>query len=150
MIFNNISLYSKYEYLKDIIDKCFLYLKENDFTSIEDGSYQICNKARAIVQRYKCKDLKDCRFEAHDKHIDIQFIAKGQECIGIYNRDKCIVDEDKLLTQDVVFFKDIKGANFINLNAGDFLLITPDEAHMPQIKIGTNDEVIKVVVKIEI
>jgi len=113
-----------------------------------DGRYEIRgDEIFAVVARYKTKPRSEGRWEAHRKYIDIQFPAAGRELIGVTAADKLTVADAYNAESDIMFFDDSEG-DFITLAEDKFVLLFPQDAHMPCITANTPSDVIKVVVKI--
>jgi YhcH/YjgK/YiaL family protein len=100
-----------------------------------------------VVARYKTKPRPEGRWEAHRKYIDIQFLAAGKELIGVTAADKLTITDAYNEESDIMFFGDSEG-DFITLTEDKFVLLFPQDAHMPCITANTPSDVIKVVVKI--
>ena len=80
MIKDNSQHIDYYNYLTNDLQMGLKYLKETDFSSLENGKYEISGeKIYAIVQDYTSKPLEEGKFEAHKNHIDIQYIIEGEE-----------------------------------------------------------------------
>ena len=68
------------------LEKGFKFLQENDFSKMEPGRYEIDgSNVYAMVQQYDTKLIENCRWEAHRKYIDIQYIVSGKEKMGYSN-----------------------------------------------------------------
>ncbi len=149
MLASTISLAKKYDYLEDKFKKSYEWLQNNDVTKMEDGRYEICEGAFALVQRYTTVPFAEARFEAHDKFFDIQYLAEGYESFGVCMREGLEVTEDKLAESDVIFFKHPKFYTQVNLRKGDFVVVPPEEAHQPRAAYQEKPvPVVKVVVKV--
>lgn len=130
-----------FEFLEDISPK------------IANGKYEILGKkVFATVQEYTSKTPDECKFEAHRKYIDIQYIIKGEEQIGV-----CGIENFSPLTEydcekDIIFLhkKEIAMPKFIHLQEKEFAIFMPKDAHMPSICLDAPCVVKKVVVKIEV
>lgn len=139
------SVLSKERFLKS-----FQWLKDNDIVNMNDGRYDICEGAFAIVQRYKSLPFAECKFEAHDDYFDIQFIAKGIEEINIGKRDECEVTE-VIKEHDLVFLSTPKHYSSLTMRAGDYAVIAPYEAHQPRVAYNNEAcDVVKVVIKVAV
>ena len=126
----------------------FEWLKNTDLNSIKDGKYQIDgDNIYANVQTYTTKE--SAKYEAHKNYIDIQYMIKGVENIGVASSEDCMTcieyDEDK----DLEFF-DYNGdtEEMIILKEGDFAVFYPQDLHKPSLKHGNISSVKKVVVKV--
>ncbi|MFA4924796.1 MAG: YhcH/YjgK/YiaL family protein, partial [Ignavibacteriaceae bacterium] len=94
------------------------------------------------------QSAEELKWEAHRKYIDIQFVSKGFEQIGIEDINKVphLTEYDK--EKDVQFF--IGGGNHFPLIEKTFAIIFPHEVHKPGIAITKKSEVIKVVIKVRV
>ena len=101
--------------IKDILDNAetyygisenlktgFEWLKNNDLESIKNGRYVINDNVYANVQDYTTKD--DALYEAHKEYIDIQYMVKGKELIGISDIKNCKIREPYDSDKDIAFF----------------------------------------------
>ena len=149
MIFDNIKNSSFYYNLEEKIKIALKYLQENDLSQIENGKYEILGKdIFVIIQEYETKKQVLCRWEAHKNYIDIQFIIKGREQIGFANiadfSNTTEYDEEK----DIIFLEG--NGNTALVEQGFFMLLTPEDAHMPCIAAEKPEYVKKAVVKIKV
>jgi biofilm protein TabA len=101
----------------------------------------------AEVYITKIKD-ETCLAEGHIKNIDIQYITKGEEVIEVYTKDQVELvqeyDEDK----DYALYKPIAEGRKVVLKPYDFLILYPEDLHIPGLASGEPQEVEKVVIKI--
>lgn len=148
MIVDNIKNAHLYFGINEKYKTALEFLQNTDLKSLENGKYPIQGEdIYIIVQEYETKPEKDGQLEAHKKYTDIQYIITGQEKLGYINIDKfspkTFYDTDK----DIIF----GGGNcdFIKANEGDFLIFTPQDAHMPCISINESLQVKKAVIKIK-
>lgn len=151
MIKDNLQHISYYTYLTKELQLSLKYLKDTDFSSMENGKYDVIeDKAYAIVQDYTSKPEAEGKFEAHRKYIDIQFIVQGEEKIGVGKledfNEVTQYDEEK----DIVFLEptEKEKCDFIKLKAEEFAIFTPQDAHMPSLALEAPNHVKKVVVKV--
>ncbi len=144
----NIGLYSD---LGKRISRALLFLKQNRFEEMKDGRYEIDGKnIYASISRYRTKPVENGKWESHRKYIDVQFIAEGKERIGYSHLSGMVVQEEYNEEKDVQF---LNGAgDFITAEKNTFLILFPQDVHMPGISAENNqqDEVIKVVVKVKV
>lgn len=138
-----------YSNLGENIKLAFDYLKQNDFSKMEPGKYEIDEDTIfAMVSEYDTKDPKDGKLESHLKYLDVQFAAKGNELIGYvpFKDQKPTIEYNE--KNDVMFYSEEK--SFVKLEEGMFAVLFPSDIHMPGIKISTPEKVKKVVVKVRI
>jgi YhcH/YjgK/YiaL family protein len=135
------------KFYADLFPKC---KKGFDFlTTLSDQTpeqkYEIQDGIWASVFTAAAKDIKNCKLEKHNEYIDIQFVIKGIEVIGMKTDGQfgnAIADYDK--SKDIIFF-DAQPDYSVKLKEGDFAVIFTDEAHAPE---SSGSPVKKVVVKI--
>lgn len=147
MIADNIKNAHFYYNLEENYRLALEFLKNNDLMTMPEGKYFIKDdEIYAIVQQYTTKFEVEGKLEAHRKYTDIQYIVSGEEKLGYaYINDftpTTIYDEEK----DIIFGKG--EASFIKAKAGDFLIFTPQDAHMPCICMENPSAVKKIVIKI--
>jgi biofilm protein TabA len=104
----------------------------------------------ALVQSYHTGPGAERRFESHRRHADIQFVAVGRERIlHAYAADLAIEQEYDPET-DLAFHAEPGASSSLLLNAGDFAILWPGDAHKPGCMAGGRDAVRKVVVKVRL
>lgn len=117
----------------------------------EDGRYPIDGEVvYAVVQSYETAPGAEKRWESHEKHLDIQYIVSGQERILHAQASPLEVATPYNETKDVTFYRDPAASTSCLLQAGDFALFFPADAHKPGCMAGGRDAVRKVVVKIRV
>jgi YhcH/YjgK/YiaL family protein len=125
------------------------FLEENNLSAMSSGRYTVDgDDIFALSQSYMTKDIQDCKWEAHRRYIDVQFILQGREKMGYAGMEKLQVIQDYDEETDVAFFEG--EGDFFDLSTGYFAIFAPDDAHMPGIAIDTPEPVKKFVVKIKI
>jgi len=148
MIADTLKNSDSYTALDERITTALQFLKKTDFSQIPDGKIEIRgDEIFAMLQRYTTKPREQGKWEAHQKYIDIQFLAEGTELIGIHNVDNLEITEPYSNDNDVMFLNG-NGGDFITLENDKFVLLFPQDAHMPCITNGKPSNVTKIVVKI--
>lgn len=123
------------------------YIKNTDFSKIEDGRLEFDNGIWANIQTYLTK--KDALFEAHRKYIDVQYIISGEEFIGITDYSNCTTEIEYDTEKDIEFLT-TKQIHNIEMYAGDYLILYPSDAHKPSITLKETTQVRKIVFKIPV
>ncbi|MEO7490410.1 MAG: YhcH/YjgK/YiaL family protein, partial [Ferruginibacter sp.] len=90
------------------------------------------------------KKMEDAKWESHKKYIDLQYIIKGKEIIGVADASKATVT--KPYTPDAMNY--IADGTYYTTDSGTFFLFFPNDAHRPVIKADGYDVVKKIVIKI--
>jgi YhcH/YjgK/YiaL family protein len=99
------------------------------------------------VQEYETIPPERAAWEAHRQHIDLQCLVCGTERIGYARADRLLAgayDPGRDLLPLV------GTGDFLTLGAGEFMILFPQDAHMPRVAVGAPARVRKVVVKIAI
>lgn len=152
MIFDkakNISEYfDDYPPLKEVE----LFIKRLDKEKLPDGSYELDGKRlTACIQSFRTKQQTDeMMFEAHKSHTDIMYIVSGQEKIRwAILSDTELVEERFSKGQDIAFYQGFSKLDFV-LTKGDFIVFTPNDAHLPGLSVQKDINVRKIVFKLEV
>ena len=134
------------------------------------GKYDLENGAYVSVQEYTTKARSEAKYEAHKKFIDIQMILSGKELIAVSPIEKMTISDEyikksaKLLCdifdhspvfrvggdEFVVFLRGDDYSTDYVLEAGDFLILYPQDVHMPGVCVNEKSPVRKIVVKVPV
>ncbi len=130
----------------------FEWLKSQDLNNIEPNKYYIDgNIFYANIQEYETK--ADAKYESHKKYIDIQYMIKGNERVGVCDKNSCKLCIPYDEATDIDFMENPNEEEFLMLNSGEFIVLFPNDAHKPSINPSNTDTkniVKKVVVKVPI
>ena len=138
-----------YYNLSNNMQKGLVWLENTDLNNIEDGKYEIDgDKVYASVQTYETKE--DAKYESHRKYIDIQYMIKGKEKIGVTDLSNCKTCIEYDSARDLEFYDINCKEEYLNLNENEFLIFYPQDAHKPSISIEKPSIVKKVVVKVAV
>ena len=109
-------------------------------------------------QKYLCDKLIDLttreavenRPEVHRRYIDIQFLAWGEEKIGIaIEYGETIKFSESLLEQrDIIFYHDSEHESFIEMIPGSYAIFFPQDVHRPACNKNATTAIRKIVVKV--
>ena len=149
MIVDRIENAHLYTSLDGGIAKALDLLKAPGLVEKADGKYDVEDeKLFYVVDRYQTQPVEQGRFEAHRKYIDVQFIAAGQEMIGYCHLENLQIDEPYDAGNDIAFYKQPAEITAVNLTAGMFCILFPEDAHMPCRQTKGPENVTKIVVKV--
>ena len=122
------------------------FLQRADLAALPEGRHDIDGDAvYALVQRYVSKLPGEGRWEVHQRYADLQMVVEGEERMG-YGQIGRFTRETYDPAKDVEF--PTGDGDFVQLNAGEFIVLWPGEVHMPGMAVGTPSAVRKIVVKI--
>jgi biofilm protein TabA len=146
---NKLTLADQYHKNKAVWDKSFAFLKDNNLETLEPGKYEIDgDNAYAIVTENPSKTPEMAKWEAHLKYIDIQYVIKGEEKIGVTTLSLSTVSKPYDETNDYANY-DAEGTLY-TAKPGTFFLFFPDDVHRPNILIEGFEVVKKVVIKVKV
>jgi biofilm protein TabA len=133
------------------IKKGLEVLREEKLSTKEDGRYEVDgDNLYYIIQRYTTKPIREGRLEAHEKYIDIQFAAEGEEVIGHSMLSQLNIEKPYDEAKDVVFYEVPEKINTVKLSKGMFCVLFPQDGHIPCCQVDGACQVLKVVVKVKI
>lgn len=137
-------------YVGEGLQKALRYIAATDFSMLANGEYEIDGrKVFARVNTYTTEPKAERRPEKHNKYIDVQFVARGEESIWYTPlRPECVEIENKAEKDDVIFYADPGELNQAQLRAGDLAIFFPWELHRPNCTAEGPSDVQKVVVKV--
>jgi YhcH/YjgK/YiaL family protein len=148
MIIDRIDNAHLYNALHPNFKRAFDYIHQINVETIPAGRYEIdADVMYAMVQEYNTKPKDQGKWEAHRRYIDLQYIVRGAENIGhakIHQLQQGEYDANK-------DFLPLDGdGNFFTLQSGYFVLLLPEDAHMPGLAVASPAPVKKIVVKIAV
>lgn len=150
MILDTLENASLYTSLHPGISKAFVWLQATDLINISPGKYFIDEEnIFVIVQEYETLDASDEQMEAHRKYIDVQYMIKGAEMVGISLLKDQTVSKVYEAETDFLLYAD-PPSFFAILSKGNFMIFFPTDLHMPCITIHEPAMVKKAVVKVRI
>ena len=125
------------------------FLKETDFSKIEDGKYEIDGENIYYIKtKYLTKQTDEAQLEAHKKYIDVQYVFKGIEKVGYAPLMSQKVFKEYDSENDYMLFDE--ECDYLNFREGMFAVFFPEDLHKPGININGPEEVIKIVIKVKI
>lgn len=147
MIVDNIKNAAQYFSYGERFKKALEFLQVTDINLLDNGTIELDGKnIYAIISEYETKPLTEGKWESHEKYYDVQFIANGREKIGYVYKDKVKISQEYNDENDFMLWEG--EGNFITANKGDFLILGPDDIHMPSIQVDGHEKVKKVVIKV--
>jgi len=128
--------------------RAFEYIRQIDVDNIPAGKYEIDGPIMyGLVQEYNTKLKEQGFWEAHRRYIDLQYIVQGVEGIGYANINHLRQGEYDTNKDFLPLFGD---GDLVTLHSSCFILLLPEDAHMPGMAIGSPAPVRKLVVKIAV
>ncbi len=149
MLTTSLKLSLKYDYLEERFKKAYEFLENTDLKALPLGRVDIDgDRLFASVQEYTTMAWEDCRYEAHNRYFDIQYVVEGREQFGYVKRAGLKESAPCSEADDLVFFDEPAESGSVLLEAGDCAVVPPEDAHKPRCIAGTPCHVRKIVVKV--
>jgi len=146
---NATEFYEQYHANKAVWDKVFLFLKTHDLDTLSVGKHPIDGEnAYASVTEAPSKELDKSGWESHKKYIDLQYVIKGKEQIGVAPVNMATVTKPYDEAKDGAAYT--AEGTYYTAEPGTFFLFFPQDAHRPNIKVAGYDTVKKLVIKIKV
>ena len=151
MIQDTLENSARYEALSPLFATAFAYLRTVNGTQPLGRHDLAGDRVFALVQRYTTKPVGSALFEAHRKYIDVQFVHSGRETI-LWAPLASMQEETMAydVAKEAALFKLVPDFTPLNLSAGHFAILYPQDAHAPCVQWQSPAEVFKVVVKVAV
>lgn len=151
MILDRLENKNYYININNKFEKAFEFLTNNNLEKLADGRYEIdLDNIYALVQSYTTKANNETKWETHRKYIDIQYIVKGEECIGWIPVDQLNVSEQYSDEKDIAFYYEVPKWSELGMKLGYFGIFFPEDGHKPCCISNMPMDIKKVVVKIKL
>lgn len=132
---------------KEIFEKLSELTPDSPTGATEYDGFRIGVSAGATYD-VKPDDGTPREFEAHRKFLDIHYVIDGVECMGYADIDTLTPTTEYNDEKD---YQMLKGhVNKVILNKGDFCVVFPEDAHLPQMIGDDGKWVKKAVVKMKV
>jgi len=146
MILDTLDNYELYSSINERIAKGFAFLRNTDLDAITSGRHDIeGDTIFALVQEYPTKPLNECKLESHQRYIDIQYMIRGEELMGVTTKNNQVVIEQNP-ERDYIFYEG--DTSLVLVKQGMFTIFFPDDIHQPCVQVRSPSEVKKVVIKV--
>jgi len=144
---NNIELYVG---LSEGVAKALEYLTTVSPDGFSEQTVEISGKdVYAMHQRYSPKSDEGRLYENHKEYIDVQFVLEGDEIIRVTDVGDLIVAQEYNPESDAALYEKADGTD-VKLGSGDFVILYPHDAHIPQLQSHHPSDVKKIVIKVRI
>ena len=142
-------LKDQYKKYPDRWETAYKFLGETNLDSLPYGTYHLNDDVYVKYAKGITKDLKDCKYERHERWIDLQYMVEGEEYMGKNTNYKQLkVMQPYNEKKDVELFE-YDGKPLKLANPKNYFIFFPTEAHIPTVCVGEIKETRKLVVKIK-
>ncbi|MBI3943536.1 MAG: YhcH/YjgK/YiaL family protein [Chloroflexi bacterium] len=133
--------------LSSSLRKGLEFLQRTRGQELKDGRVEIDGEeVYAIIQSYDTLVNDTPTFEAHQKYLDIQYVAAGEEVIGWTSLENLNVTAPFSEAIDAVLGT-APAFTPVHLTDGQLVVLYPTDAHAPRLAAGAPSQVKKIVVK---
>lgn len=149
MILDTLDNSARYESMGEHFAQAFALLRTGNLAAKEAGTYEVDGKRLYyMVQQYNTKPSDERRFESHKIYADVQVVMSGREVMGFTGETGLNVQAPYEDAKDIMFFRTPTDYTRLKMKAGDFVVLFPGEAHMPQCQWDGPTQILKVVFKV--
>lgn len=125
------------------------YLAETDLAAMAPGRYDINEDFYILRQAYESKPSSICKFETHEKYVDIQWIIEGEEAIEVSAIPNMTVTEPYDAEKDCQFYATPdEPVSHVVVKAGSYMTLFPEVVHRAGLAEGKSVHIEKVVAKV--
>jgi len=126
------------------IQKAIDCIRSGELEELAPGRHELFDGAYVNVFEYQTKT--EGLYEAHRKYIDIHYLICGCETIRITDINKMHVEKEYDEEGDCLLGS-AEGKSYL-LKKGQFMVVLPEEAHLPGLEAGSPGHVKKAVLKV--
>ena len=128
-------------------DEALSFLNDKKIDTLKPGKYLIDgDNVYAIITEGPTKSPEQAAWESHKKYIDLHYVIKGKEMIGVGAVAAASVIKPYDESKDIANYN--AEGRFYAATPGEFFLFFPSDAHRPGIKTGGYESDKKLVIKI--
>jgi len=153
MIFGHVNdLASGFAWLPKPLKTALEHLAKTDFAALPAGNYDLQGRDIYVqVIDMTTKVFAETRPEVHREYIDVQFLCRGEERIGVAaDTGNNELAEDLLASRDLLFYKAMENESTLTMTPGSFAVFFPSDVHRPACAAGAPSAIRKVVVKVRV
>jgi len=141
--------YSQYNKNKLFWDKAFTFLKETDLEHMAPGKYAIEGDSVYVsVAEGITRAIEEIKWEAHRRYIDIQYVVRGREKMGVAPVENAEIISSFDEIRDIGFYN-VTGGKYYVAEPGTLFIFFPNDVHRPGIQADMAEENKKIVIKIK-
>lgn len=134
------------------IEKALNFLRTTNFQQLETGVVEIEGRdIYAQILDLTTKPKAENPPEVHRRYIDIQFLASGEEIIGVAaDCGSNEISQSLLEERDIIFYHQMENESEIIMKPGSYAIFFPQDVHRPACIYNDVSQIRKVVVKVKV
>ncbi|HUR35273.1 MAG TPA: YhcH/YjgK/YiaL family protein [Vicinamibacterales bacterium] len=149
MVSDDIKYAPEYFNLSAGIRTALEYLRRADLGALTPGRHDVDgDRVFALVSDYETRSAAETFWEAHRRHVDVQYVHSGVERIGYGDLADFAVEPYDAERDLVVARGDSE--RFVEVGPRGFVILFPHDVHMPGLTGRRIETVRKVVVKVRL
>lgn len=150
MIKDSIANTELYASLSSRLSQALNYLGSVEAKDFQEETVEIDGKdVYAMHQVYRTKSDEGRLYENHKEYIDVQYVVEGTEIIRVTDVGGLSVTTPYNPENDAALYA-LEDGTDVKLAAGDYVVLFPHDAHVPQLMSGAPDDVKKIVIKVRV
>jgi len=152
MIYSSVTSSLDLKIYPQVIREAVDFIKNTNFDEIDAGEYEVSGRDIYYqVMDITTQPVSRVKPEVHRKYIDLQFLFRGKESIGVVDdTGNNEIDTDLLVERDLLFYKNVEDVTFITMKEGDYCVFFPSDVHMPGCERDGQSTIRKIVYKIKV
>lgn len=136
------------EFLKCIYPKVINFINSNDLNTLPVGRYSLGQDDYVNIEKYFTRARDDAQYESHERYCDIQYVISGSEDIEVAKKDFLKIEKSYDNERDICFYSSRFDGYRFQMDSGDYLVLMPEDAHMPCLSREKPNNVKKAIFKI--
>jgi biofilm protein TabA len=150
MIVDHFKNAAKYYGVNPRLEKAFSWMLNTDLVNLSAGTYEVDGQdIVALVQEYTTTPPEGAEWECHEHHLDLQCMISGEEAIGYAPLEGSTHAKPYNEEFDYWILNRLDDrASYVKFSGPTFMILTPDDAHIPRVAATTPAAVKKLVMKV--
>lgn len=146
---NRLEFERQYRLNKSPWDSAFAFLRDRDLSALPKGKYPIDgDNIYASITEDSTKNFENTKWESHRNYVDVQYVIRGEEKIGVCALEKATMTKPYDAKTDAANYS--AEGTFYQAIPGTFFLFFPSDVHRPGVTPGGNKIVKKLVIKVRV
>ncbi|MGB2868349.1 MAG: YhcH/YjgK/YiaL family protein [Bacteroidota bacterium] len=139
----------QYQLNKPAWDSAFAFLRDRDLSALPKGKYPIDgDNVFASITEDSTKNFENTKWESHRNYVDLQYVIRGEEKIGVCTIAKATVTKLYDGKSDAANYA--AEGTYYRAVPDTFFLFFPSDVHRPGVTPGGNKIVKKLVIKVRV
>lgn len=133
-----------------ICPKANAFIDEHDLVALEPGRYDLGDGDFVNIICTTTRPREESQYESHVNYIDLQMPIEGYEICEVAPIEQAKVTQPYDADSDCAFHSNSHEDMQYLLEPGNFIVLMPEDAHMPTLTIDEPEPIKKAVFKIRV